>query len=576
MGPRYGVAIALLALYLTLVTLLALATTKRRPVVLALASAATSLILHADLIYFRYFHELPTVHMLGQLATPLILLAALPALLRPEDLLLYLDLPLLLALPRPCGPLDRGIATGLLLLFVGILSWRHSPLAPITTLADPTYHPGWLKFGVLHFHLQDAWNASYLRLTGPPPLAPADWRRLTVRARGPAPPNAFTGVAAGRNLIVIQVESLQGFVIGRSLGSQSITPRLNALLRETLYFPNIHPQIGRGVTADAELLTQQAIYPSRDGVANWQWRSHHFHALPAALQTRGYTTFSFHGFAGSYYNRAQIHRQLGFAHTWFATGNGGADRVGLGLADGALFVKVASTLAGARRPYYAFVITLSSHYPFDSRFPTRAPLALGSLDGTLLGNYLQAIHYADEALGDFLDQLRAQGRLDDTVIVIYGDHHAVPSSDREELARWLGTPVSLPVMKLTQRLPLLIRLPGGKQGIFANTGGQIDVAPTLTNLLGMDEQILRLFGQDLLAGRPHQVVFRDGSWVDGHTLYIAERGSTPPLAYDLLTRQEVPTGTAAAGTARARQELADSDTIADHDLLPALRQVVSQ
>src|SRR5262249_22558428 len=158
---------------------------------------------------------------------------------------------------------------------------------------------------------------------------------------------------------------------------------------------------------------------------------------------------------------------------------------------------------GLPRPFCAWLITLSLHHPFDG-FPDRhKTLPLGALEGGSFGNYLHTMHFFDQALEEFKTALAGAGLLDQTVLVVFGDHDAGFPRDpkREDEASWT----------LRDRVPLFVRVPSAAASLRGARGlaaGQTDMAPTLLALLGIDPAPLPYVGRNLLGDPDNAPVVR--------------------------------------------------------------------
>jgi hypothetical protein len=165
-----------------------------------------------------------------------------------------------------------------------------------------------------------------------------------------------------------------------------------------------------------------------------------------------------------------------------------------------------------REPYMAFMLSSSSHHPYTLPQEYKS-LQLGDLEGTLVGDYLHAIHYSDQQLGAFVDWLRESGILDRSVLVIYGDHQGFLGG-QAELPQLLGFDAwnEYHHFQVVKRTPVLIRLPGGMAaGDFTGTSSHLDVAPTVLSLLGIDNRASVMLGRDLTRPGQSLAVFGEGS-----------------------------------------------------------------
>lgn len=351
------------------------------------------------------------------------------------------------------------------------------------------------------------------------------------------------GALAGRNLILIQLESFQNFAVGRSVRGVPVTPNLNGLIERGLWFSRCYPQTAGGNTSDAEFLANTSLMPASRGAAFERFTAGSYRSLANALREKGYRTGVFHGNTANVWNRPKMYPALGFerfdARNAYAPGL----KIGLGLADEAFYAETAKKLASWGEPFFAAVISLSSHHPF------KIPTSVDNFDpapyaGTVLGDYLRSLHYADRALGEFIDALRASGLLERLLVVIYGDHGGVPLEERERLEHFLqtegeGTPPfgeahgdpDPAFWRAQLQVPLLFLAEGSSlRGRVDAPVGQVDIAPTTAALMGFE--IPGAVGTNLLAETPDFVAFRDGGMIKGD-FWITPGQGDEMLVFDL-------------------------------------------
>ena len=236
------------------------------------------------------------------------------------------------------------------------------------------------------------------------------------------------GIAKGKNLIIIQVESLEDAVINQTVGGQAITPNLNQLAKQGLYFSNYYTQVFSGYTADAEFVTMDSLYPLSDDVVFIDYAQNKYAAFPATLKKSGYGTYVLHGDVPSFWNRSNIYPQLGYDKAFDLDDYVITRPVGEGpsaLGDEDLFSQSLPKLEKLKQPFLATVITMSSHTPFilPEDLQTLQIPAETNLNQTQW-EYLQSVHYADKAIGEFIDGLRKDGLYNNSIIAIYGDHQS--------------------------------------------------------------------------------------------------------------------------------------------------------
>jgi arylsulfatase A-like enzyme len=191
---------------------------------------------------------------------------------------------------------------------------------------------------------------------------------------------------------------------------------------------------------------------------------------------------------------------------------------------------------------------------------------VGEWRDTPFGNYIHGLHYFDQALGEFLAALKRAGELARTMVVVTGDHSAgFPWTP--ELAHAFGFGNNLLNWTLADRVPLVIKVPGSSAQRIEVPVGQVDLAPTVLNLLGIDAAGLPYVGRNLL-GSPgdEPVVRRNGSWVDARHLFLLRSGTTGTHCYDRARLIDVPLKECEAGSATAALQVEMARRVREFDL----------
>jgi phosphoglycerol transferase MdoB-like AlkP superfamily enzyme len=219
-------------------------------------------------------------------------------------------------------------------------------------------------------------------------------------------------------------------------------------------------------------------------------------------------------------------------------------------SDQALFsmgMKVLRSEATSDTPFYSMFITESSHTPFVAVPQSRWPLKLSAKDAnSYSGRYVGSISYTDKAFGEFFSALKSSGLWDNSIIVIYGDHSALldkMASKGDPLIgdKLLGRPYS-DVDR--QRIPLIIHLPGQTAGRVENqTVGQVDIMPTIADLVGLDLADVPHVGRSVFKGAPSMIPTRaylpGGSVVDDKVLFMPQLSFADGSAVNVQTGQSV-------------------------------------
>jgi lipoteichoic acid synthase len=396
-----------------------------------------------------------------------------------------------------------------------------------------------------------------------------------TRSHYAAPNVEYAGSAKGKNVIIIHLESFQQFLINFKVDGQEVTPFLNSLVKDknTLSFDNFFNQVGAGKTSDAENMLETGTYGLEAGSLFASLGTDNtFEAAPAILnQKAGYTTAVFHGGAGSFWNRNNTYKSLGYQY--FFDGDYYAQNsdqtTDYGIKDKLMFGESVKYMERLQQPFYSKIITTTNHYPFyiadtDTDFPDA-----GTSDATING-YFRTAHYLDAALKEFFAYLKSSGLYKNSLIMMYGDHYGISNDRNTTLAPLLGKNAkdwtSFDDAQL-QRVPLIFNMDGLKGGIKHTYGGEIDVLPTLMHLLGVNSKPYVQFGTDLLSAQHDQTVaFRNHNFVTprytiiGSKIYLNQTGElihpNANLKAQITQEQQ-----------QVNQELALSDTVASKNLL---------
>lgn len=322
-----------------------------------------------------------------------------------------------------------------------------------------------------------------------------------------------------KNLIIIQVESLQNFVINNRYNSKEITPNINKLIRDSAYFDNCYYQISTGHTSDAELLSNTSLYPLSDSAAFITKSDNTYYSISKSLRNIGYSTFAFHGNYYDFWNRGIMYKTLGFDNFYDLSRLEKDDLYGIALTDKSFFNQTANIIKDTDNPFYSFIVTLSSHSPFMVRNDFCE-------ENNNLEQYINSINYTDKCIGEFLKSLEDQNLLKDSVIILYGDHNGMTLNDKYDLMNYTKNNLDREYLwRRYQRVPMIIRLPdGSKKGTYNKSVGQIDVFPTVANLLGIQD--IKYLGRDMFETGNNLVVLRDGSYIFGNLYYNSTQNKT--------------------------------------------------
>lgn len=343
-----------------------------------------------------------------------------------------------------------------------------------------------------------------------------------VKEHYAAPNPEYFGIAKGRNVIYLHLESLQQFIIDYKLNvdgtEYEVTPFLNSLYhsKETFAFSNFFNQVKAGKTSDAETMIETSLFGLSQGSFMVQYGgSNTQQAAPHILsQEGGYTSAVFHGNSASFWNRNNTYKQWGynyfFDQSYFSTPTE-ENSFQYGLNDKVMFADSIEYLEHMQQPFYTKFITVSNHYPYTtSLIGDEIGFPLADTEDETINGYFATANYLDASIKSFFDYLKATGLYENSIIVLYGDHYGISNSRNPELAPLLGKDSetwSDYNNAMLQRVPYMVVVPGMDKGKIIDTyGGEIDALPTLEHLLGIKANQYIQVGQDLLSDQHDQLV----------------------------------------------------------------------
>lgn len=456
-----------------------------------------------DAMYFRGFLTVPSVMIITQTANLDNLGGTLKSMLSFYDILFIVDLIILgvyVLFTRNSYKKTpkRALKSFLLTLFLPIIFIAYVPFnlyilnnkevknAYLFDDYDPTNTAKY--FSPVGYHIIDLYTV--YKNSRPYTLADDEiasiddyynWKKSSL------PDNEYAAASRGKNLIIIQVESLESFIIGKEINGKKITPVMDNLIEKGLYFPNVYEQVNEGTSSDCDLMINTSLLPVRRGSTFFRYPNSTYNSMPLILESEGYDPISIHPDKGSFWNYANaLKGGVGFEKFIDSFSFDTSDHIGMGISDKSYFEQVIPMLKDLNAPFYAHTITLTNHGPFDLPADLRELSLSSELGANELGGYFESVHYTDAQIGYFLELLDKEGILDNSVVAITGDHtgvHKYYNSSIEKLTSkedWYDD-------KGEAKVPLLIydkSLPSGKT--FDTIGGQIDIMPTMLYMLGID------------------------------------------------------------------------------------------
>lgn len=472
-----------------------------------------------NLYYNRYFGNYLSYNdlLMGQGVRPVRVLAR--QLWRPWDVLFIADLPAIgFFFHRLNGEgsrtslraaLRRGVSTNRALLFLALALLPTQWLLGNLLLDSPSpqklferstggfaavYGVGTLyAFEIYHYHFVPGEEDGT-----------AENGRTQEIALGEEP-----AVAEKPNLVVIQVESLDANILDFEYEGTEVSPFLNRMKEKHLYAESFYAQHVNG-SFDAEFSFLTSLYPLNKTYAFKNNDMSLFDSLVRVLDENGYETLAFHANDGEFFHRNKAYAEMGFdrfysredydeEETVFREG-----RSYFGVNDYDFLLQSIDYIEAAPRPFFAFLITVTSHTVFDLYPPSEEREEFADVTPILTRDYFNSVSFLDQALEMFFFQMEARGLAEETVFLLYSDHGAAVESQlysshpETELPQQFERPERIPMMIVHKDVP---------SDVIAKTGTTVDLAPTVLDLLGAERVPEEFAGRSLLFPEEEPVLF---------------------------------------------------------------------
>lgn len=552
-------------------------TAKVRHRYLITISVLLAIVLFANVAFYRFYNDFITLAVLFQTSNFGDLGTSVTEIINWYDIFYFTDVVVLILaikfLPKlqEAAPIRKDIrrayfvlAVAMVFLNLGLAETERPQL--LTRAFDRELLVK--NIGTYNYHLYDI----YVQSKSSAQRALADGSELVevdnyVQANQSAINEEMFGKYKGRNVIFVQLESLQNFVINNKMNREVITPFLNSLTqdKDTYYFSDFYHQTGLGKTSDSEFIVENSLFGLGSGAVFFTHGGNTYNSMSERLNENGYFTSVMHSNNASFWNRDVIYQSLDIQKFYDVDSYDVTDEnsVNWGLKDIPFFEQSVDMMSEMEQPFATRMITLTNHYPFTLMEEDIMIPEYNSNSGTL-NRYFQTVRYLDESIKVFFEELKESGLYDNSIIVMYGDHYGISENHNKAMAQYLGKEeITAYDSALLQSVPLFIHIPGSNDGqVIDETSGQIDIRPTILHLLGIDTSKDMQLGDDMFS-KEHEdfVIFRDGRFVTDQLVYAGE------VCYDRDTGEEVEIEACQPYIDRATIELEYSDQIINGDLL---------
>lgn len=470
-----------------------------------------SILLFADELYYMYASNIISVMQAGNLQYGGEILAAIPSLLKPRQILYFIDFIIIIgALILKVVKIEKHkeflkkpviIMSGVLIV---LCTYYHFIPESLELVTGFIYNKkSSVRYGTIYgYHVVDVVNAitnnKNLKYEDYDTMI-ADYNEFKQKQSEQNPENInFNGIAEGKTVIILQLESVQEFVVGKTINGKEITPNLNKFKEENINVTNMH-STSYTTTADSEHSTLNSLYPMENGEAFSKYYGNTYDDVFNHFKDKNYYTMYAHGNWAYFWNRENVFSKYPVDDVMFLEQfEDTSELIRTYLSDELLYrqtiEKLAQKIEEGNSPIIYDLVAASSHKPFElegikDKY-SKVSIDVGELEGTELGMYLEAVNYADYAFGIFIDLLKEYGLYDDVVIVVHGDHYGMQMYD-ENLIEFLGydkNNYNDAIMQHTfSNVLCAIRIPGVESMVIDAPTSKNDVKPTLAQICNLED-----------------------------------------------------------------------------------------
>lgn len=344
----------------------------------------------------------------------------------------------------------------------------------------------------------------------------------------------ITNLAEGKDIYILQLESFQNFLINKKINGKEITPNLNKFAKENIYFSNFHSQSCVSNTSDAEHASSTSLYPFINYSLYQFYDSYKSENIYSLAKEKDYYTSFMHANVGYFWNRKNVYTNMGveklefidsykdnsqYIHNWIADYNFLQENVD----------KIKSYPKDKNK--FVYMTLVSSHLPFDlndleekkSQF---VDIDVGEYKDTVYGNYLESANYVDKAFGAFLERLESENMLNNSIILVYGDHFGIPRDNVEYREDMLLNNTLDNIDYNHTNVPCIMKIEGINGLEIKEAKSQLDIKPTIAKLLDVEDKYS--FGTNLFT-KKNEVIFATGNYIFENKFYVSSNNQIRDL-----------------------------------------------
>ncbi len=330
--------------------------------------------------------------------------------------------------------------------------------------------------------------------------------------------NNYSGLFTGKNLILIQLESIDNFLV-----TPEIMPTTYELMKNSINFVNHYSfTSGGGSTFNSEYMVNTGYSTAYNyNLSAYSFsRNDYSYSLPNLLKKYNYISNAFHMNTGEYYSRNDNYKSFGYDNFYsLKNQNVYKENTDYWLDRELILNEEFNKLLFKNENdnlFMNYIITYSAHMPFSSSKGTCSLLT--NIEGLTEFECLKLqAKETDYFIKLLLEDLAKKDELKNTVIVAFSDHYLYTLEDKTLLDKYKKTD-----SQLINHTPFFIWSNGDYKKTIKKFSSQLDILPTILNVMGIDYYPNYYLGKDILSPNHKDLIFfPDGSWYNG-SIYIKD------------------------------------------------------
>lgn len=525
-----------------------------------------SILLFADNIYYSYSSNILSVLQISNLQYGEEIMSTLPLLLKLPQILYFIDiLTLIILIATSIIKIEKGkksktkfivcrtIVGIMCIIFFIILSIN----ANSKVLEDPYNRDTQIKKGTIYgYHISDILNAMLGSKQTKYDNKNDMMKEYNVlkdeyNEKYGESYIDIKNTMEGKNVIILQLESIQEFVLNKTINGSEITPNLNKFINENIRISNMFMQ-SYSTTADSEFSTVTSLYPVENGMAYSRYYKNNYDDIFKMFHNKDYTTSYMHGNYGNFWNRTNVYNNMKVDYIELKDKFLDTSENIMGyLSDELLYKQAVQKLKEYNNPFISYIVAASSHTGFTLdglQDKSKVNIDVGKYKDTFFGNYLESVNYADYAFGIFIQELKNVNLYDESVIILYGDHNGIDMYNNEmiEFLKELDSNLTDTDIKLNYiRVLAGMKIPGINNLRIDKPISKLDIKPTLAYLCNVEEGVSlgtnMLAKKDFICLNNERIVtdkfYYDELWYDLETGEIVEENDELKKYYEFMQKE---------------------------------------